>query len=86
MTSIKRASGFAKFMLKQWLRLRVDLRNVGEPHDLRDGDAFVLFVPMGGGEEHGLPQGVFDFDPVTTDARVWLGQVSYLLRSTRSIS
>jgi hypothetical protein len=54
------------------------------PHDLRDGDAFVLFVPVGGGEAHGLAQGVFDFDQETTDAGIWIGQVSHLLASTRS--
>src|SRR6266567_741163 len=78
LTSIRRASGLAKFRLKRWLRPRVDLWNVGEPHDLRDGDAFVLFVPIGGGEEHGLALGVFDFDQVAPDAGISLGQVSRL--------
>ena len=78
LTSIKRDNGLAKFSPTRWLP-RVDLWNVGEPNDLRDGDAFVLFVPIGGGEEHGLAQGVFDFSQVTTDAGISLWQINSLL-------
>jgi len=30
--------------LERWRRPKVDLRNVGEPHDLRDGDAFAFRI------------------------------------------
>jgi hypothetical protein len=52
------SASLAKLRLRRWLRPRIDLRNASEPHDLRYGGAFVLFVPIGAGEEYGLAQRV----------------------------